>query len=118
MKTNNTNCSLQEPLVKDILLLDYLAVHAPAEPAFWFKPIMPERPKDVWENFNKRSWVYDSKIAVLNDKGIPVNRAEEAQLEWDKEYKIQLLKQWPYAWAKTMMEVRSKILRTTNEHSK
>lgn len=102
-------------------LRDYFIAHAPVEPQFWFKPIMPaERPKDLFCVEGSEQEHEKFKDALLEAKKIHAVSHEEvarrfihdknspAKQEWDAAYEKQRLIQWPSAWADAQLQARLK----------
>jgi hypothetical protein len=73
-------------------LRDYLAAHAPAEPASWFTPVGPPRPDPEWpEGFGPPD-------------GPPLNQPELDA--WDEVHARDFTAQWPWAWADAVLATR------------
>lgn len=98
-------------------LRDYFIAHAPHRPQDWFIPVMdrecpvvpsedactPEQREDIvmeWEASGGTEWAKDwcEKRAA----------AEEAQKQWQAEFRKELLLQWPGAWADEQLKRRAR----------
>lgn len=88
----SAECRYNDP---GMTLRDYFIAHAPAEPQFWFEPVMntPEPPKPIKKvvrrGLDGGEW-YDN----------------DAHAEWRKEKGKQTYVQWPAAWADAMLAAR------------
>jgi hypothetical protein len=81
---------------------------APATPPDWFKPIMPcERPADSYRALNTDvvfSSLADARAAGFCRDDL-ADMSHDKQMEWDRQYQIERLIQWPMAWAKKQWSV-------------
>lgn len=75
-------------------LREYFAAHAPSGPLWEFRPKMPPRP-----NY-KRTGAND-------EDGRPISNHAEVE-SWDRDYKIQMIAQWPWAWADAVLAARER----------
>ncbi len=89
--------------------LEYFASRAPVEPQAWFKPVMGiPRPKEVWPEGSphKNDDPLSSRGYVGGQRPSPLNLAE--LIEWDIECSRQYAIQWPFAWARAVLEAGEK----------
>lgn len=88
-------------------LRDYFIAHAPAEPQWWFRPVMrTPRPKTRFVGENGTEYIDRMTAEKACGEDGWNNPNHEAQGEWDVELKKQLYIQWPAAWADEMMKAR------------
>jgi hypothetical protein len=87
-------------------LRDYFAMQAPKDPPHWFEPKMREKPepKLVDANGNEYANRYQAKQAVGEDGWWDANAG--ASEEWEKDYLISTMAQWPWFWADIQLEAR------------
>ncbi len=96
--------------------IEYFAAHAPAKPQDWFEPTMEtECPKPPCAEYalhmtfmNREGHVQDGDseeyIAYVAERNIWANQRSAWEKEWDK----QRLIQWPFAWARAVLEAEAK----------
>lgn len=104
--------------------LDYFAAHAPNEPQDWFTPIMRDKPK-IPHNFTHSSWAFTdnekllaSSCATRSDYIKHINGENyrlaryatvyifylEDTKKWEEEFQKEYYLQWPWAWAKAVLD--------------
>jgi hypothetical protein len=106
-------------------LRDYFIAHAPAVPWSWFKPVMPDEPKQP-KPFNDPSWEFTTQEALQAEgwrkdpcfdlKGSPRldsfaqqwNSYRQAMANWESLRIHQTSIQWPAFWADHMLAQRGK----------
>lgn len=86
-------------------LRDYFAMHAPAEPPHWFRPKMRAKPdsKYVDEEGNEYPNAYAAEKAV-GEHFRDAN--QESRDDWEKDFLIERIAQWPWFWADIQLEAR------------
>ena len=104
--------------------LEYFAARAPAEPQAWFEPQMntlrPQWPSDIPDRLSTHSYWHafaagcDPRWFRLNDTW-PENdwlkehaQTFKAAADWDIDRERQRLIQWPFAWARAVLEAGEK----------
>jgi predicted Zn-ribbon and HTH transcriptional regulator len=102
--------------------LDYLVAHAPAEPQPWFKPVMSTpRPADPKPQMGGKVQTRLERSIHNDERPIEtfdLEPEEQQQLtewyelngrvirqqgEWDQECQAERLLQWPWAWARAVL---------------
>lgn len=87
-------------------LRDYFAMHAPNEVPHWFFPKMREKPEH--RLVDKNGNVY--KSAYLADEAVGAegwwDANNDARKEWEKDYVVSKVAQWPWFWADIQLEAR------------
>lgn len=104
--------------------LEYFAARAPHEVPEWFKPVMPDQaPKQTTiiprrnnhtpltpsEMRHLGSWMKDPIFDLepeYSDFRDEVISFWDATKNWNKEKQVQTVIQWPWAWAKMVLEAK------------
>jgi hypothetical protein len=96
--------------------LDYFAAHAPAEPQNWFEPAMRSQPADtlpascfyrapyMTTGFNHQYVWLETVPPIAQAAKDLCTAAEAARRQWQADYARERLIQWPYAWARAVLE--------------
>jgi hypothetical protein len=101
-------------------LRDYFIAHAPAEPQPWFRPEMPEAPRQVHlrdapqavrdelQTSEYEDWLSESEMSPAAAEWHRTRKAAEMAVRaWTTEHNKQQYVQWPAAWADAMLKARS-----------
>ena len=77
-------------LCHGITVREYFAAHAPAPPD-WFAPVVPKQPEPIY--------------GVSDAPGGRLQTLESVkqQQAWDRNYLMQQVAQWPWAWADAVL---------------
>lgn len=106
---NESGCYGQVPMVKSTPTIanlthrQWLAAHAPHEPASWFKPNMPPKPDSKWMDLAGN--VYPTAGAAETSAGYRAfhNANLEAIQAWERQWLIACTAQWPWSWADAVL---------------
>ena len=82
----------------------WLAAHAPHEPAFWFKPKMPPKPESAWRDSSGNLYVDGISEVYRNGVIEQLHDANQEAVEaWERQRRIAFTAQWPWAWADAVL---------------
>ena len=109
-------------------ILEYFAARAPHEPQAWFRPFMPDRPtrpdnrRPPCNNDGRpatadekrviNGWILDPCFDLIDTLPDFSDYEKEEKTfwkscdDWDKSQRIQTYAQWPWAWAKAVLEAK------------
>ena len=104
--------------------LEYFAARAPYEVPEWFKPVMPEPPKapgfppisgfyeafEIWKNWEgEDGWeagIHPGTASMVREHVSENEKYREKRNAFAVESYRQTLSQWPWAWARAVLEAK------------